>query len=111
MARFNLNRRLMLVLALAMTLVASPALVGPAHSIQSRATGNDPLDPGAPPGASGDPDMPTGPAKSFGAWANGNQVMVVKGVRTEGDGRAPQSVLMLRLRVVLQALRVIYLRF
>ena len=109
MARFKLNRHMTLILSLAATLVAGPAFVPPAHCLQSKDGTADP-DPTAPPGASGDPDMPVGPNKSVGSGAQRNAV-VGRGARTEGDGRAPQSVMVTRLRIVMQALRVIYFRF
>ena len=98
-----------LVLALATFLVASPAVVRSAGSAAVRTDPGDP-DPGLPPGESGDPDMPVGPSKNARKGAQHHQTST-RGIRTEGDGRSPSSVVMWRLRVVLQTLRVLYLRF
>jgi hypothetical protein len=68
----------------------------------------DPTDPGG--GQNGDPDIPQGNGKKLPRGA-AKRVSTGPVAGSVGDGLAPRSVLMWRLRVVLESFRGFYLRY
>jgi hypothetical protein len=118
MSRFSVNRWWALVLTLSL-FVACFFLLSAQMPAVAHAEGGAQIllsDPGTPGGGYGDPDVPIGPGQARpgkqGVSRGGvNQVAVQSGVRTVGDGKAPISVAVMRLRLFLLSLRSFYLRF
>jgi hypothetical protein len=106
------NRRWAFILALGVSLVLCSFIHPRAFAADGTGSGKvgDPYD--VPPGqdGTGDPDVPIGPMKgaNAGRLSRGSSNLAT---RTAGDGRITGSVLVWRLRVVLQGLRSYYIRF
>ena len=120
MLRFNWNRSWAFVLTLCLFTVCSLLFTFHAPSVARAGTTNaylpseDQLIPPSP--SAGDPDVPMGPGdgkvgKTTARGGAGSQVLRQNGVRPAGDGSAPISVAMSRLRLVVLGLRSLYLRF
>src|SRR5262249_31338535 len=108
-SRFKLNRRWTFIVTLSAALVVSALTHRPASCDGVGVTSDPRLPPGGGDGV-GDPGSPTGPSKSArtGQLTRGGTSY---GTRSAGDGRVTTSVLVWRLRVVLSALRVYFIRF
>jgi hypothetical protein len=106
MARFNKNRHMTLILALAACLAASSAF-GASIEASRTDTGGDPAFP--PPASSGDPDLPVGPSKS--ARSQMPRGYAFSEIRSTGDERSLNDAWVWRLRVVLRSLKAYYIRF
>jgi hypothetical protein len=111
-ARFVVNRRWTLILALGVSLFLGSLAHRPVVAGDYPGTGivGAPAEPPGGQDGSGDPDVPIGPCKGAkaGKLSRGGTDL---GPRAAGDGRVARSVLVWRLRVVLQGLRGFYLRF
>ena len=113
MARFKVNRLSAFILALGVSLLCCSMNYRPAVAALGDPVGNtgvigNPTDPGG--GQNGDPDFPSGNGKNLQKGAS-RRIGTGSIARTVGDGPVPRSVLMWRLRVVLQGWRGFYLRF
>ena len=118
MSRFSVNRWWALVLTLSLFVACFFLLSAqmPAVAHADSASQIQLADPGLPDAGYGDPDVPIGPGQAKpgkqGVSRGGvNQVAVQCGTRTVGDGKAPISVAVMRLRLFLLSLRSFYLRF
>jgi hypothetical protein len=117
MLRFGLNRWWALVLTLCL-FTAGSLLTAQIPSVASADTGSSyqPADDQPTRPMLGDPDVPMGPGdgKAGGKYVVGSrrtQVVPQAGARPVGDGAAPISVAMDRLRLFLLGLRSLYLGF
>lgn len=119
MLRFTWNRWWAFVLTLCLSTVCALLLTAHFPSVARANTGTylssddqSPLGPSV-----GDPDVPAGPGqgrvgKGSGVVRSGtNQAVQRNGVGPVGDGVAPDSVLMDRLRLIVLSLRSLCLRF
>jgi hypothetical protein len=117
MLRFTLNRWWALVLTLCL-FTACFLFTAQVPSVASASTGSSsymPSEDQPPVPALGDPDVPMGPGDGRhggkSAASGRNQMVPQNGVRPVGDGMAPISVSMDRLRLFLLGLRSLYLSF
>jgi hypothetical protein len=118
MLRFTWNRRWAFVLTLCLFTVCSFLLTAQVPSVASAGRINSymPADDQPPAPSLGDPDVPMGPGdgkagKSFASRGERSQVVRQNGACPVGDGVAPTSVVMNRLRLIVLSLRSFYLRF
>lgn len=112
MPRFILHRQMALILMLAATLCVCSLAVRAACAAPIDSQGKDGTGEEIP---KGDPDEPTGQTRGTRVVGvrHGVQPMVQQqgGSLAVGGGRAPQTVLMWRIRIVLQGLRILNFRF
>ena len=109
MARFIVNRRMMLILALVACCAASPWF---APGVRAGNIGTaEPRKPGTGGTDQGDPDMPVGPSRSSSLGAAPRTASSMRLVRPVGDGTTAGSAWMWRVRIVLLSLRAYTLRF
>ena len=118
MLRFTWNRWWAFVLTLCLFTVCSLLFTAqvPSVAIASSGTVYMPTDDQPPAPSLGDPDVPMGPGdgkvgKSFAWRGEMSQVVRQNGACPAGDGVAPTSVVMNRLRLIVLSLRSFYLRF
>jgi hypothetical protein len=119
MLRFTMNRWWAFVLTLCLLTSCSLLLTAQFPSVAGAnpSTAYMPSDDEQPQLPSvGDPDVPMGPGdgkagKSFARRGEQGQVLRQSGARPVGDGVAPTSVVMNRLRLIALSLRSFYLRF
>jgi len=117
MLRFTWNRSWAFVLTLCLFTVCSLLLTTPVPSAATPTSTYMPADEQPSPPSMGDPDVPMGPGdgkvgKYFvSSGGERSQVLRQNGAYPVGDGLAPASVLMNRLRLIALSLRSFYLRF
>jgi hypothetical protein len=107
MLRFSWNRWWTLILALSLCLACIASRSTP---VRAQSPGEI-TDSGMPGPYSGDPDLPTGPAKTKsgrGALQPGGRLATV---RSGGEGRVTARVVMWRLLVMVKGLRGYYFHF
>lgn len=119
MLRFTWNRWWAFVLTLCLFTVCAFLLTAQVPSVVSAnpSSAYMPADDQLPPSPSvGDPDVPMGPGdgkagKGFVVRVETGQVVRQNGASPVGDGVAPTSVVMNRLRLIVLSLRSLYWRF
>ena len=109
MARFFKNRQTALILALAAALLTSPLLAGTGFAGSVDGGIKDPDQ--SPKDGKGDPDVPTGPARTNHPGAQRVFVIQPRETPTVGDGRVPNGAWVWRLRIVLRGLKAYTFRF
>jgi len=109
MARFMLNRRMTLAIALFACLVLGPRMGAPAYAIQYNDAPRMEDEGGGAGAPRGDPDLPTGPSRTArtGGQGAGSSTLV----RPAGDGSVASAAWVWRLRIVLRSLQGYYLHF
>ena len=111
MARLSMNKQTALILALTAALLASPSLVTRSLASPIQGAGEIGGAGGSTGDGKGDPDVPTGPARTTTVGSQ-RHVVEPQVTATVGDGRMSRnSVWMWRIRIVLQSLRAYAFRF